>query len=237
LIRRSAVSGKITDVTILLDRSGSMKSIREATVAGINKFIDEMNRVPGEGIWSLAQFDDPDSARGARESFPHIVFQDRADSEVPRFEVADFMPRGRTALIDAVCFTVQKLSARILPLPEADRPRVMVVIMTDGLENASREFSSARMRELIAEAQGVHGWEFIYLGANQDAFAEAGKFGIDTRVRDGVSNKIDYTADSQGVGEAFQACGKNARRWKLDGNDTAEELMGSSAPDDPSKTT
>src|SRR5262249_48619218 len=112
----------------------------------------------------------------------------------------------------------------------AGRPNVMVVVMTDGLENASREFTSARLREMIAEAQSVHGWEFLYLGANQDAFAEAGKYGIAKQ-----ANVINFSATDRGAAAALNTGARNARNWKLDGNDTAAGLLGDASPDDPSK--
>ena len=110
--------------------------------------------------------------------------------------------------------------------------KVMVVVMTDGLENASREFSSASLREMIAEAQSLHGWEFLYLGANQDAFSEAGKYGIAK-----TSNVFNFSATEAGAQGALHAGARNARSWKLDGNDSAAGLLGSAAPDDPSKET
>ena len=80
------------DVTIILDRSGSMQSTREATVKGVNDFIRSVNEVPGEGSWTLLQFDDPDSARGAGEEFPHCVFGHVPSARVPLLEPKDFVP-------------------------------------------------------------------------------------------------------------------------------------------------
>src|SRR5437588_6465110 len=97
------------DVTIILDRSGSMQSIRSATVQGVNDFIRSVNEVPGEGAWTLLQFDDPDSARGADEEFPHCIFGHAPSAQVPLLEPKDFVPRGRTALVDAVCTTLLRL--------------------------------------------------------------------------------------------------------------------------------
>jgi len=221
---------RITDITIILDRSGSMRSIRDATVKGVNSFMDDVNKVPGEGVWSLVQFDDHDSARGAREGFPHVVFENVSSTQLPRLEPADFEPRGSTALVDAVCLTIGRIMTRVLGVAEADRPKVMVVVMTDGLENASREFTSARLREMAAEAQSLHGWEFLYLGANQDAFSEAGKYGIAK-----TSNVFNFSATETGTQRVLDAGARNTRYWKLDGNDSAADLLGNASPDDPSK--
>lgn len=222
-----------TEVIIVLDRSGSMGSIREAAARGVNDFIEEVQRTPGEGFWTLLQFDDHDSARGAGEAFPHVVFDRVPDARVPRLEAQDFVPRGSTALVDAVCLTVIRARDRWLAVPEHLRPRVMVVVMTDGQENASREYTSARLRELTAEAQSRHGWSFVFLGANQDAFAESGKLGIHTLSRGGVCNKIDYAATTAGVAAGLAAGARHVRGWKGDGNPTADQLLGGIDPDPP----
>ncbi|MFO0842979.1 MAG: vWA domain-containing protein [Gemmataceae bacterium] len=229
-----------TEVIIVLDRSGSMASIREAAVRGVNGFIDEVQKEPGEGYWTLVQFDDHDSARGAAEAFPHVVFDRVPDARVPRLEVHSFVPRGSTALNDAVCLTVTRARERWLTIPEHLRPRVMVVVMTDGLENASRQFSGAQLRHLTAEVQAQHGWSFVFLGANQDAFAESAKLGIHTQAHGGVANKINYTATVAGVAAGMAAGARHVRGWKGDGNPTADQLLGGIDPDpptgDPAKT-
>lgn len=176
-----------TDVTIILDRSGSMHAVHEATVAGINDFVRSVKEVPGETtVWTLALFDDRDSAWGAREEFPHFVWRELPDERVPRLEPSDYFPRGNTALVDAVCVVLEAKKERWLRLPAAERPAVMIVIVTDGLENSSRARTSADMRKLIAELQERHAWGFQYLGANQDAFVEARKYGIDEKTAGGI---------------------------------------------------
>lgn len=229
-----------THVIIILDRSGSMQSIREATVNGINDFMDEVRKTPGEGWWSLIQFDDHSSAQGAKEKFPHVVYEHKHDKEVPRLELSDYMPRGSTALIDAVCLTLKNTEELYLAMAEEVRPRVMIVIVTDGLENQSREFSKAKMQEMIARLQSERKWEFTYLGANQDAFAESSNYGIATTSHSfgGVQfcNKVSYEATDEGVLRALSNSAQGVRGWKAEGNKTAENLLSSAAPDDPSKT-
>ena len=168
------------DVTIILDRSASMHSIRRPTVDGINKFIRDVLDIPGEGCWTLVLFDDPASAQGAKELFPHVVFSQKSNEEVPLLEEADFLTRGGTALVDAVCKTLHFTKERISKLsPEGQKERrVMIVIVTDGKENSSHEFSTSDMRGLIAQCQSESRWEFQFLAANQDAFATAGKYNL-----------------------------------------------------------
>jgi hypothetical protein len=221
---------KTSEIIIILDRSGSMGAIHKATVDGINNFIDDLRRVPGDGFWTFVQFDDPSSAKGAHEAFPHVLYERRPDREMVKLTENDFRPRGGTALIDAVCITLLKAEQAYLATPAADRLRILIVIMTDGLENSSVEYDRARMREIIARCQSQHGFEFIFLGANQDAFAEASGYGMATRHRGGHSNKLRYAATKEGTQEALMAAAGNARSWKLEGNDSAQGMLGDPRP-------
>ena len=226
-----------TEITILLDRSGSMNSVREATVRGINEFIVKVNEEPGEGYWNLIQFDDWDSARGAGEVFPHTTFENWPSHTLPNFGLQDYMPRGGTALDDAVCLTILKLKQRYSSLSEGAKPKVMFIIVTDGQENSSREYSPAKRRELIAEAQSTLGWTFIFLGADQDAFHEASKMGVATQaVRGMTSNKVQWEKTSGGVAAVYANVAMGARNWKADGNLTGEVLLGSATPDSGDKS-
>lgn len=225
---------KSTEVVILLDRSSSMNKIRESTVDSINNFITQVQEEPGEGNWTLIQFDDHDSARGAGEMFPHVVYERRSDREMRKLELNDFRPRGGTALVDAVCLTIETMKK--VYLAQENRPGVLIVVITDGQENSSREYRTPQMRSLIAEVQSQYNWSFLYLGANQDAFAEAGKYGIVSNSYGGVSNRITYDHTGEGIERALLCAATNARGWKVEGNKTVEDMMGPSCPDDPSKS-
>jgi hypothetical protein len=156
-----------TDITIVLDRSGSMASVRSDVEGGFTRFLEDQRALPGECTLSLTQFDSE-----AIED----VYTARPIREAP---VMELHPRGMTPLLDAVGRTLTRTRERLAALPERDRPeRVLFLIITDGQENASREFSKAQVRELIERQRQVYQWDFIYLGANVDAFAEAGGLGI-----------------------------------------------------------
>lgn len=224
-------------VVIILDRSGSMGSIREATVKGINQLIEDTQKIPGEGTWTLIQFDDHASAKGAGESFPHVVFEQVPDRRMPRLEVQSYLPRGGTALVDAVCASIERMKEKVLSSLDPSKERVMLVIVTDGQENASREYTSERLRELTAECQSKYGWQFIYLGANQDEFAEAGKLGIVAPMNypgmGGVYgsgagfnfSSMPFTSTERGVRQAILSGSFAVRAWKADGNETAMGLL------------
>lgn len=157
----------LTHLYFLLDRSGSMESIRTDIVGGFDAFIAEQRRQPGECRVSLAQFDDEYTE----------VYADRPIGEVPSLVL---QPRGMTAMLDAIGRLILTTGDRLAALPEEHRPGTVIVgIMTDGLENASREFSRPQVREMIQRQTSQYDWTFLYMGANQDAVEVGSGLGID----------------------------------------------------------
>ena len=157
------------DISIVLDRSGSMETVREETVTAFNKFLAKQREVPGEVTLSLVQFDDE-----------YEVVYDAAPLEnVPDLTQQRFVPRGRTALLDAMGKMIRQLDARLDAATADARPGlVLFVVLTDGYENASREYDQHAVFDLIRQRRH-RGWQFVYLGANQDAIATASRYGID----------------------------------------------------------
>jgi hypothetical protein len=156
-----------THIAFLLDRSGSMQSIATDTVGGFAAFIEEQRALPGRCTVSLAQFDTEYDE----------VFRDRPLAEVPPLTL---QPRGSTALLDSIGRLVNETGARLAALPEDERPGTVIVgIMTDGLENASREFSHPTIKQLITKQTNTYGWQFLYMGANQDAIEVGTSLGVD----------------------------------------------------------
>jgi len=163
----------LTDVTIVLDRSGSMAFMRDSVTAGFEEFKRDQARVEGQCRTSLIQFDYSDTlARGEIETvYSRLLIQD-----VPSLRLE---PRGWTNLYDAVGTAIQETGARYRELPESERPeRVVFVIITDGADNRSREFSLVRIRELIKHQREKYNWQFVFLGTNIDAVATAVQMGI-----------------------------------------------------------
>jgi len=157
------------DITMVLDRSGSMEEALEETIRSFNRFLADQRDEPGEAALTLVQFDDE----------YEVVYD-----AVPLVDVADltaqrFVPRNTTALLDAMGRTIKQTDARV-----GDRrskgaaAKVLFVVITDGLENASREYNQRLVFELIRERRR-RGWQFLVLGANQDAIATASQYGID----------------------------------------------------------
>lgn len=159
----------LTEIAFILDRSGSMESCANAAIAGFNKFLHEQKDVPSQARFTLVLFDD-------QYELPYL--------SIPISEVVDlnhktFEPRGGTALLDAIGRTIDELGARLAALPEAERPgQVIVAILTDGLENASQKYTWRDVAQRITHQREVYKWEFLFLGANQDAIATAAQMNI-----------------------------------------------------------
>ena len=158
----------LTDITVLLDRSGSMSSIASDVVGGFTEFVESQRRGAGDAVLSLVQFDSKAIDTLFTAKSVHEV-------ELP----IHFEPRGSTPLLDALGQTIVSTGARLRAMRESDRPgRVIFVAITDGLENASHEYNLERVREMIQHQESVYKWDFVYLGANVDAFAESASMGF-----------------------------------------------------------
>lgn len=182
----------LSDITIVLDRSGSMAACLDDAQNGVNHFIDEQKKHEGDAVLSLVQFD----------TDYEFVHKGVPVKDVPKFVLN---PRGMTALLDAVGKAINETGERLSKLDENDRPGLVVfVIVTDGQENSSKEFTTQQVKEMIERQRSDYKWQFTFLGANQDAFAEAGGIGIPT----------DCAADVDNVKEAFTSGSLNVRRMR-----------------------
>lgn len=156
----------LSDVTVVLDRSGSMQSCRDDAEGGLNTFIEEQKKQQGETLFTLVQFD----------TEYEFVHKGKPIRDVGHCQL---VPRGMTALLDAVGRAIVETGERLAAMPEPDRPGLVVfVIVTDGQENSSKEYAKPQIKEMIERQQNNYKWQFTFLGANQDAFAEAHCMGI-----------------------------------------------------------
>ena len=156
----------LTDITVVLDRSGSMETCRTDAEGGLNAFVDDQKTKPGDARFTLIQFD-------TEYEFVHRAIPLR---DVPKCTLT---PRGRTALLDAIGRGIAETGERLKAMTEDQRPGLVVmVIVTDGQENSSREFTKLQIRAMIERQQTAYKWQFTFLGANQDAFAEAAQLGL-----------------------------------------------------------
>lgn len=183
----------LSDLTVVLDRSGSMHVCQSDAEGGLNRFVQDQKQQPGEAVFTLVQFD-------TEYEFVHRAVP------IQKVPHCALVPRGNTALLDAVGRAIVETGERLAKVSEAERPGLVVlVIITDGQENSSREFSKKKVQEMIAHQQDVYKWQFIYLGANQDAFAEAGDLGI----KGSIANTTSRTQSA-----AFAAASSNTSRMR-----------------------
>ena len=199
----------MTELVFILDRSGSMSGLEKDTIGGFNSMIAKQRRETGEALVSTILFD------GVSE-----VIHDRVPLEqMPTLTAKEYYARGSTALLDAVGNALHHISMIHKYAREEDRPeKTLFVITTDGMENSSRQYTYEGVRAMIRRQKEQYGWEFLFLGANIDAVAEASRFGIR------ADHAADYHCDSEGTALNFDVladavCGMRAgrsidRKWK-----------------------
>lgn len=159
-----------TSITVILDKSGSMDTIKSDTIGGYNSFIEEQKKLPGECLVSLVQFN-------------HDVEFTYSSKPIQELSVGleqdQYKPSGYTALLDAIGKAILEKGSELSNLKEEDRPgRVMFVIITDGDENSSKTFTNEKIKEMIKHQTEVYSWDFTFLGANIDTFSTAHSMGI-----------------------------------------------------------
>lgn len=178
----------LTELVFILDKSGSMAGLEKDTIGGFNSMLGKQKQVEGECRITTVLFDNR-----------YELLHDRIDIRAVRpMTEREYQVGGCTALLDAIGRTIHKLTGVQKNTVEEYRDgNVMFVIITDGEENASREYSAEKVKAMIEEEK-THGWEFVFLGANIDAVETAGRFGIS------ADRAVDYVPDSQGTALNFQ---------------------------------
>lgn len=179
-----------THIAFLLDRSGSMQSIVDDVIGGFNALVKDQRKTPGECTLTLVQFDGRDPQETVYDVLPI--------AEVPELTTETFRPRGNTPLLDAMGRLITETGRRIDATPEHTHPgKVIFVVLTDGLENASRSYTREQVLEMIKHQREVYSWEFIFLGADQDAIAESAKYGF------AADTSMSFGKTPRGTGMAF----------------------------------
>ena len=199
----------MTELVFILDRSGSMSGLEKDTIGGFNSMIEKQKREDGQALVSTVLFDN--------ES---VVIHDRLPLDrVPPLTEREYYTRGCTALLDAVGGAIHHIGnvhkyARREDVPE----KTLFIITTDGYENASRRYDYERVRQMIQHEKEKYGWEFLFLGANIDAAAEAKRFGISedravTYKCDAEGTALNYDVISEAVCNV-RACRPLGAGWK-----------------------
>lgn len=186
------------DITVVLDRSGSMQSIAAATIDSFNEFLSGQQAVEGKASLTLMLFDN---------EF-HTLYESVPIKEAKPLTHLTYVPRGTTALFDAVGMSIEAAKGR-----PKDTRKVFCII-TDGLENASHKFTRTDIFNLIT-AYRKDGWEFVFLGANQDAYASGEQIGI---MR---ANSLSVTGNNIGTQSMYASVGSNLRQYRAGGQSMA----------------
>jgi len=195
------MSAKKSHIVILIDRSGSMQSIAGDVIGGYNQFLRAQQADGSDARVTFVQFDSQDPQE--------VIVAGAPISEVVPLSEATFVPRGGTPLLDATGRLIARIAAnqaerRNAGLPEED---ILFVSITDGEENQSREFSLEQVRRLIAEKSAA-GWNFAFLSAALDAYADAGRMGVHAGAIQA------FAPDAQGVGLAFDSLAQKTADWR-----------------------
>ncbi len=178
----------LTELVFILDKSGSMAGLESDTIGGYNAMLKKQQEQPGEAIVTTVLFDDK-----------YELLHDRINIKgINPITEKEYFVEGCTALLDAIGKTIKKIdNAQRHTSEEEQAEKVMFVITTDGMENASKEYSYNKIKAMVKQQKEKYGWEFIFLGANMDAVETAGRFGID------ADRAANYNADSQGTSLNF----------------------------------
>jgi len=198
-----------TAIAVILDRSGSMGKLSKETIEGFNSFVAEQRKVKGEAVLTLATF-----------ASDYKLVHDF----VPLDSVADLTPatyvcNGYTALLDSVGRTVNSLGARLSAMPENERPsKIIVLVMTDGEENASTEFAIDKIKEMVQHQTNKYSWLFVFSGAGIDAFKGSQSLGMNT------NNSRKFAATAAGVGQTYNSISKNLTQYRMDSSLNAADV-------------
>ena len=202
----------LTEIVFILDRSGSMSGLELDTIGGFNSLIRKQQKEEGEAYVSTVLFDDYTE-----------VLHDRIDiRNVKPMTENEYYVRGCTALLDAVGGAIHHIGNVHKYAREEARPeKTLFIITTDGMENASRKYSYSKVRDMIQRQKEKYGWEFLFLGANIDAVAEADRLGID------ADRAVNYECDSVGTEVNYRVLSEavmKVRKKEALGNDWKEEI-------------
>lgn len=199
----------LTELIFILDRSGSMSGLEKDTIGGFNSMVEKQKNERGEAFVTTVLFDDK-----------YELLHDRKDiNNIEPISDKDYYVRGSTAFLDAMGITINNIGKSLADTKEEERPaKVLFVIITDGMENSSREFSYEKIKEMVDHQKTNYAWDFIFLGANIDAIMTAGAFGISPDraanfISDSDGTQLNYRVVSEAV-SSFRKGKMMNSNWK-----------------------
>lgn len=207
-----------TEIVVVLDRSGSMRSIAADMEGGFKTFVEEQKKLPGECVMSLYRFDNQHE----------IGFENKPIDQVKSL---DLVPGSTTALLDGLGIAITRVGTRLAKMPEDRRPgAVVVLVITDGMENASKEYKRDQILSMVKEQTDKYNWQFVYLGSDPSTFAEARSMGMSSAqyAANSVGVRDVYASTSKGVGNFRSAVARGATKAAVDVDAINRDLNNSS---------
>ena len=196
----------LTEVVCILDKSGSMSGLERDTVGGYNSMIEKQKKEDGEAYISTVLFSD----------YSKVIHDRVSVDKIEPMTEKEYYVDGCTALLDAVGDAIHHIKTVHKYVREEDRPeKTLFIITTDGQENSSKRDSYDKVKKMVEHQKEKYGWEFIFLGANIDAIAEAGRFGINQEMA------VNYNCDEVGISTSYMAlseavsCVRKVKRGRL----------------------
>ena len=187
-----------THIVTVLDRSGSMYSIREAMIKSLQELVEEQKQLKKECTFSLYRF-----------SSTTELFMDFIDLETVEIDNNTLKPSGNTALLDCLGIAINETGERLLKLSEEERPeKVIFVVITDGQENSSTTFDDQQIKNMIEHQSEVYKWQFLFLAANQDAVITGTNLGIQAQ------SCLNYEATSVGTSESIRVASASLTNYR-----------------------
>jgi uncharacterized protein YegL len=200
----------LVEYVFILDRSGSMRGLEADTVGGFNSLIEKQKEYQGDVLVSLVLFDDQFE----------VVYHRRDIKAIPALSTKEYFVRGSTALVDAIGRGIRKIVNVYKALGDDNVPeKTVFVITTDGQENASKEFDSRTLKRLVQQQQEKYGWEFMFLGANIDAFATAESMGF----KETHTANVKYS--KSGMRSQFDVMERALFRYRNDDKNFSDALL------------
>ena len=188
-----------TSINCILDMSGSMEGLTVETINSFNKFLKEQKEFPGEAIFSLCTFN----------SEYNLIHDCVNIKDVKELDNVTYFPSGGTALLDAMGRTISAVGHKLSQMQEEERPsKVLFLIITDGHENASREYERAKIKEMVEHQQSKYSWTFVFLGANIDSIAAGSSIGIS------AINTSNYVGNSIGLRDMYATVSSSATQYR-----------------------
>lgn len=197
--RRNRMKENFTSINVIIDASGSMHNLTNDTIGSFNSFLKEQKAVPSEAAFTLCTFN----------TNYNLVHDFAKLGAVPNLSPETYAPSGGTALLDAVGTTIDSVGKKLSAMPESERPsKVIFLIITDGQENSSREYSASTIKNMVEHQKNVYNWEFVFMGANIDAIAAGANLGVDVR------NTMNYAATPIGTRNLYKSVSENMKSYR-----------------------